>query len=86
MDYLLNISELNGIQWVPGAGAPGVDCPRWFPLYKRIQEADKLLILPEVAKENIKKLLGNLSSKGLLISTSCGSEKEITELMDKLET
>ena len=38
LDYLLEIPELNGIQWVPGAGQPGTGSSKCFPLYQRIQQ------------------------------------------------
>ena len=41
LDSLLEISELRGIQWVPGAGQPEHD--QWPEVYERIAEADKLI-------------------------------------------
>jgi len=40
MEHLLSISELAGIQWVPGAGAP--DCSNWPEVYRRITASDRL--------------------------------------------
>ena len=41
LDLLLDIPELTGIQWVPGAGKPGTGSPKWFDLYRRIQARGK---------------------------------------------
>lgn len=85
LDMLLDIPELDGIQWVPGAGNEGVGSPKWFPLYKRIQDRGKLLVLQGMAKEEIETVLKELSPEGLLISTSCDTEEEAKELLRKAE-
>jgi hypothetical protein len=41
LDSLLSIPELKGIQWVPGAGKPGVS--EWPDVYRRIRRAGKLI-------------------------------------------
>ena len=41
LDSLLAIPELKGIQWVPGAGKPGVT--QWPEVYRKIREAGKLI-------------------------------------------
>lgn len=45
LDQLLGIPGLDGIQWVPGAGNPQNESRKWYPLYERILERDKLLVL-----------------------------------------
>lgn len=85
LELLLDIPQLDGIQWVPGAGNPGVGSPKWFPLYKRIQDKGKLLVLQGMAKENIEQVMDELSPRGLLISTTCDSEEEVREFLRKVE-
>lgn len=74
LDILLEIKELDGIQWVPGAGNPGTGSPRWFDLYKRIQEAGKVLVLQGMDKKDVKGVMEALDPHGLFIGTSCESE------------
>lgn len=81
LDLLLDIPELDGIQWVPGEGAPGISSPQWLPLYKRIQDRGKLLVLLGVPKKDIEPLMQELSPLGLLMSTSCDSEEEAEDLL-----
>lgn len=47
LDALLEIDELDLIQWTPGYGAPDTHDPQWWPLYHRMLEAGKppMLIL-----------------------------------------
>ena len=84
LDILLEIPELNGIQWVPGAGNPQTGSSEWFPMYRRIQEKGKLLVLQNMDKEDVEGVLTNLSSRGLLIETKCDSESEARDLLEKV--
>jgi hypothetical protein len=43
LDALLAIPDLDGIQWVPGAGNENFE--RWIPVYRRIQAAGKRIYL-----------------------------------------
>lgn len=40
LDSILTVPELNGVQWIQGAGAPGLD--QWPDIYKKIKAANKL--------------------------------------------
>ena len=41
LDALLEIEELDAIQWTPGVGEPQGGDPRWYDLYRRIRAAGK---------------------------------------------
>ena len=41
LDSLLEIKELKGIQWIPGAGQP--DCAHWPEVFRKIRKAGKLI-------------------------------------------
>ncbi|MFH1570920.1 MAG: hypothetical protein ABIL09_23200 [Gemmatimonadota bacterium] len=43
LDSLLEIEALKGVQWIPGAGQPGVDS--WPEVYRKIRGAGKLIQL-----------------------------------------
>ena len=85
LDYLLEIPELTGIQWTPGAGNPEVDSSCWFPLYKKIQAKGKRLVLLGVDKKRIEKLLKEISPEGLLITTLCESKEEGEQILEKVK-
>jgi len=40
LDSILTVPELNGVQWINGAGAPGLD--QWPDIYKKIHSSGKL--------------------------------------------
>nr|NIN66893.1 hypothetical protein [Anaerolineae bacterium]NIQ79972.1 hypothetical protein [Anaerolineae bacterium] len=82
LDALLELPELNGIQWVPGAGAPPEK--DWPELLKRVQGAGKLLHIG-VSKCDIEPLLEIVSPKGLMIGTTCDSEEEARDLLKKAQ-
>jgi len=87
VDTLLEIEELTGIQWVPGAamserghhGGSSI----WLSLYRKIQKRGKRLVLG-VPLTSVKFLLDNLSPRGLLLSVSCYSKREADKLMERV--
>jgi len=93
LDNLLDIDGINGIQCVPGATLSERTgefhstfySETWIPVYKKIQEKGKNLVLTEVHPSEIDDLLGCLSPKGLYIASSCKTENEARELLKKIE-
>lgn len=73
LDALLAIDTLDGIQWVPGAGAAPMR--EWIPLLQLIQNAGKLLVL-NVAPADVTPLLAALRPEGLLLDVWCSSPDE----------
>ncbi|MCM8770068.1 MAG: hypothetical protein NC911_10475 [Candidatus Omnitrophica bacterium] len=83
LDILLDIARLNAIQWVPGAKYREESISCWFPLYQKIQEKKKAIVVyPRV--EEIPLVLENLKPEGLLISVGCANEDEARTVMKKL--
>lgn len=82
LDLLLEIPELTGIQWTPGAGRPGTGSPQWFDLYKRIQAAGKHLVLLGVNKADVQGVVETFDPRGLLIEArGCRSPEEADDLV-----
>lgn len=65
LDALLEIPELDAIQWVPGAGKP--PAVGWLPMLKRVQRAGKSLVISSPAAD-VERILEELSPCGLMIS------------------
>ena len=82
LEALLVLPKLDGIQWIPGAGAPPVS--EWMPLLKRVQAAGKLLVL-YCEKWEVEKLLTELRPEGVLLSTTCNSVEEAQALLKNVE-
>jgi hypothetical protein len=81
LDSLLALPELDGIQWVPGAGAPPPS--EWIPLLKRIQAGGKLLQV-YVEPWEVEILLRELQPEGLLMTTYTSSEAEARDLLSNV--
>ena len=82
LDALLSLPELDGIQWVPGAGAPPVS--EWIPLLRRIQAGGKL-VQTYCEPWEVEVLLGELAPEGLFLTTTAPSEAEAKELLKNTE-
>jgi len=82
LDSLLDLPHLDGIQWVPGAGAkPTVE---WLPLLNKIQDAGKL-VYAYCEKENVRRILSELRPEGVMLVTSCESVEEAERLIENVE-
>lgn len=78
LDLLLDIPELDAIQWVPGAGAPPMS--QWIPLLKRIQKANKGVHI-SVDPGEIEIILNELSPRGLFIQTYANTVEEADRIV-----
>jgi hypothetical protein len=82
LDPLLNEPSITGIQWVPGAGNAPMGSKDWIPLYKKIQNAGKNLVI-DSAPENVSHLYKNLDPKGLFVRTFYRSEYVANQYLPK---
>jgi len=83
LDTLLQIPEIDNIEWTPGTGSPPTLTPEYIPLYKKIQQAGKRLYL--LAKpEEVEPLLSELSAKGLFLCTWAESEEQADEMLKNI--
>ena len=82
LDSLLDLSDLDGIQWVQGAGAPPAS--EWIDLYRRIQSAGKLLY-GICEPDEVRTLLGALKPEGLMLVTRCATEQQARDLVRLVE-
>ncbi len=84
LDALLEIRELDAIQWVPGAGKP--PAVAWLPMLKRMQAAGKSLYISSPAAD-VEAILQALSPRGLMISVEdvFGSAEEAEAFIAHVE-
>ena len=80
LDAILEIGEIDNIEWTPGAGSPPTFHPPYIPRYKRILESGKRLYL--LAKpEEVKGILDNLPAGGLFLCTWADSEADADAML-----
>ena len=80
LEPLLSLPELDGFQWVPGAGSAPMS--EWIELLQKIQNAGKkLLIICE--NYEVEKIVRGLRPEGILIETSCGIDRGSREASKK---
>ncbi|MBL7112295.1 MAG: hypothetical protein ISS19_10190 [Bacteroidales bacterium] len=83
-DALLELPEIDCIQFTPGSGAPPTSTPEYIPIFQKIQKTGKKLYLL-VDPTDIEFILENLSAKGLFLNTYADSEEEANNLIRKVE-
>ncbi|MBD3391129.1 MAG: hypothetical protein GF418_03645 [Chitinivibrionales bacterium] len=84
LDSILEIDELKGIQWVPGAGQP--DCSGWPEVYKKIRDAGKLIQLVDADMKMFDTVAEQLgSAEGLIafMSFDISRQREAAEFLEK---
>ena len=83
LESLLDIDELDGYQWVPGAGA-SQDPMDWIDLFARIQNRDKKLFI-SCPPERVSSLLNAIPHRGVYLSIYCDTEAIARETLVTLE-
>ncbi len=82
LPHLLELEKLDGIQWVPGAGAGTMG--EWVEVCRRVLEAGKCLFVGCPSAELLP-LLEQLPHEGLCLQTGCGSEGDARRLLARVE-
>ena len=77
LDAILEIEELNAVQWTPGEGEPQGGNPCWYDLYRKILDKGKSVMPCWVTLDQLKPLLDHVGAKGLNILMDFKSEKDI---------
>jgi len=79
VDRILELPQLNGIQWVYGAGQPGAR--HWLALLKKIQKAGKLIHI-NCRLADVETVCSELEPEGvLLVVEGCQSPSEAEDLL-----
>lgn len=79
---LLEIEELNAIQWTPGVGQPQGGNACWYDLYKRIRAAGKSLMPSGVEVNELQPLLDEIGPDGLHLLMHFESERDIDAALE----
>lgn len=75
-DLLLGIKELEAIQWTPTVATEPPTHERWWPLYKRIRDAGKSVMILGGTPQQAKALVEEFGPEGFDIVLGAASEEE----------
>ena len=81
LDALLEIKELNAIQWTPGVGEPQGGSPKWYDLYKKIIAGGKSIMACWVTLDELRPLLDNIGGDGVHIEMDFHNESEVEQAL-----
>ena len=82
---LLEIEELNAIQWTPGVGEPQGGSPKWYDLYRKILAAGKSIMACWVTLDELRPLLDNIGGDGVHLEMDFHNEAEVEKAMRIVE-
>ncbi len=82
---LLEIEELNAIQWTPGVGEPQGGSPKWYDLYKKILNGGKSIMACWVTLDELRPLLDNIGGNGVHIEMDFHNEDEVEKAIRIVE-
>lgn len=84
LDTLLEIEELDAIEWTPQAGIENGGHPRWYDLYRRIKAAGKSVQAIGVKPEEVEALIDAVGAAGLYIVCTAANEAEARALLRRV--
>lgn len=85
LDALLEIKELNAIQWTPGVGEPQGGSPKWYGLYNRILAGGKSIMACWVTLNELRPLLDNIGGDGVHLEMDFHNEREVEQALRIIE-
>jgi hypothetical protein len=85
LDTILEIDNLNAIQWTPGYGQPQGGDKQWFDLYRKILSSGKSVMANWVTIDELEPLLDNVGNQGLHINVDFKSERDIEKALKIVE-
>ena len=89
LDMLLDIPGLTGIQWTPGDGQAPLWDEKWFPVYKKIQEKKKNLVLLGGINQRdmagMERLIKTLDPTGVYVSAWFSDPDTADSILEKIE-
>ncbi len=82
VEALLEIEELDAIQWTPGAGQPQGGDPKWYNLYKRIKAGGKAIMPAAVDVDTLQPLLDEIGPDGVHVLMNFETERDIDAALE----
>lgn len=85
VDALLEIEELEALEFTPGPKVPQGGAPYWYGLYKKILDAGKSIQIADVKGTEVVPLLDAIGGKGVYILGDYKDRREYEELLKAVE-
>jgi hypothetical protein len=85
LDAILDIDDLDAVEWTPQAGIERGGDPRWYDLYRRILAAGKSLQVVGVEHDEVVPLLDAVGGQGVYILTEFQHERDAEQLLTRVE-
>ena len=85
LDALLEIKELNAIQWTPGVGEPQGGSPKWYDLYKKILAGGKSIMACWVTLDELRPLLDHIGGDGVHLEMDFHNEREVEQALEMVQ-
>lgn len=82
---LLEIDELNAIQWTPGVGQPQGGDPKWYDLYRQIIAGGKSVLACWVTLPQLRPLLDAIGGDGVHLEMDFHNEEEVEQALRIIE-
>ena len=88
LDALMEIEELDALQWTCGAGQPDGACEKWYPIYDKVRSAGKGLWImmndggPEDWENGMKRLVDRYGKRGMYFLFPTFPDMESARRMD----
>jgi hypothetical protein len=86
LDMLLDIEEIDAIEWTPGPKVPDGGSPEWYDLYRKILDAGKAVQPIDVWAHEVVPLLDAIGGKGVYILGLFASEGEVEQVLKDVES
>jgi hypothetical protein len=85
LEALLEIEQLNAVQWTPGVGQPQGGDPAWFDLYRQVRAAGKSVMATWVQTDELAPLLDAVGPEGMHVLMDFKSPADIDAAMEIAE-
>ena len=86
VDLLLELDDLNAIQFTPGPGVPRGGHSHWHEMYKRILQAGKSVQAVWLNPEDVLPLLDSIGSEGVYLMVECQGPDQMEQLYRETES
>lgn len=80
VDLVLEVKDLDAVEFTPGPQIPGGGDPRWYPMYRKIKAAGKSVQAVWMKTADVEPLLDAVGPEGMYIEVDVASEAEAEAL------